>query len=105
MFLKGMFAIFLLTVWVVAGCSQDESNLDAPHPDAVATFNGGVITKAQLNAKYESLMSCCKARYQGHAGRRNLIKEMVLPAVISEEIKHKKIDLLLRHLLQYFLFL
>jgi parvulin-like peptidyl-prolyl isomerase len=87
-----MLAFLLLIALGVAGCSRDEPGLDPPHPNAVATFNGGVITKAQLMAKYEGLMACCKERYQGNAGRRNLIKEMVLPAVISEEIKHKKID-------------
>jgi parvulin-like peptidyl-prolyl isomerase len=59
----------------------------------VASFNGGVITKAQIKAKYESLMPCCKDRYQGEEGRRSLIKEMVLPDVISREIKHRKIDI------------
>ena len=62
MFLKRIFPFFLLTVLVVAGCSQDESDLDPPDPNVVATFSGGVITKAQVNAKYESLMPCCKAR-------------------------------------------
>jgi parvulin-like peptidyl-prolyl isomerase len=92
MFIKRIFAFLFLTALVVAGCSRDDSNLDPPHPDAVATFRGGVITKAQLKAKYDSLMACCKERYQGNSGRRNLIKEMVLPVVISEEVKHKKID-------------
>ncbi len=90
MFLKRMFPFFLLTVLVVAGCSQDESDLGPPDPNVVAAFNGGVITKAQVTAKYESLMPCCKDRYQGEEGRRALIKEMVLPAVISKAIKYKK---------------
>ena len=93
MFLKRISPFFLLTLLVVTGCSQDEANLDPPHPDAVASFNGGVITKAKVKAKYESLMPCCKDRYQGEEGRRSLIKEMVLPDVISREIKHRKIDI------------
>jgi parvulin-like peptidyl-prolyl isomerase len=93
MFLKRVSPFFLLIVFVVTGCSQDEANLDPPHPDAVASFSGGVITKAQIKAKYESLMPCCKDRYQGKDGRRNLIKEMVLPEVIANEIKRRKIDI------------
>jgi hypothetical protein len=93
MFLKRISPLFLLTLLVVTGCSRDEANFDPPHPDAVASFNGGVITKAQIKAKYESLMPCCKDRYQGEEGRRSLIKEMVLPDVISREIKHRKIDI------------
>ncbi|CAB1059508.1 hypothetical protein D1BOALGB6SA_4270 [Olavius sp. associated proteobacterium Delta 1] len=93
MFLKRVFPFFLLTVLVVGGCSREESSLEPPDPNVVATFKGGAITKDQVNAKYESLMPCCKDRYEGEEGRRVLIKEMVLPAVISKAIKHKKIDL------------
>ena len=93
MFLKRVSTFFLLTLLAVTGCSQDEANFDPPHPEAVASYNGGVITKAQVKAKYESLMPCCKDRYQGEEGRRSLIKEMVLPEVISKEIKYRKIDI------------
>jgi parvulin-like peptidyl-prolyl isomerase len=93
MFLKRMFPFFLLAVLVVAGCSRDESSLEPPDPNVVAAFDGGVITKDQVNTKYESLMPCCVGRYEGEEGRRVLIKEMVLPAVISKAIKSKKIDL------------
>lgn len=93
MFLKRVFPLFILTVLIVAGCSRDESNLEPLDPNVVAAFNGGVITKDQVNAKYESLMPCCIGRYEGEEGRRVLIKEMVLPAVISQAIKSKKIDL------------
>jgi len=52
-----------------------------------------VITKDQLKARFDGLMPCCKGRYQGGEGARTLIKEMVLPTVISQAIKQKKIDL------------
>ncbi|UCD78240.1 MAG: peptidyl-prolyl cis-trans isomerase [Desulfobacterales bacterium] len=93
MFLKRVFPCFFLAALVLAGCSRDESNPSPPDPNIVASFNGGVITKAQVNAKYDSLMPCCKDRYEGEEGRRSLIKEMVLPTVISQAIKSKKIDL------------
>jgi parvulin-like peptidyl-prolyl isomerase len=38
-------------------------------------------------------MPCCKGRYEGEEGTRALIKEMVLPSVIAQAIKQKKIDL------------
>ena len=79
MFLRRMFLIFLLFSLVVFGCGQEEADTDPPNPDVVATFNGGVITKGQVNAKFEGLMPCCKGRYQGEEGRRELIKEMVCP--------------------------
>jgi parvulin-like peptidyl-prolyl isomerase len=78
---------------VVFGCSQEKASTDPPNPDVVASFNGGVITKDQVNAKFEGLMPCCKGRYQGEEGRRELIKEMVLPVVISRAIKQKRIDI------------
>jgi parvulin-like peptidyl-prolyl isomerase len=93
MFLKRVFPFFILTYLVAAGCSPDESNLEPPDPNVVATFNGGVITKSQVSAKYENLMPCCIGRYEGEEGHRTLIKEMALPAVISKAIKQKKIDL------------
>ncbi len=93
MFLRRMFLIFLLFSLVVFGCGQNEADTDPPNPDVVATFNGGVITKDQINAKFEGLMPCCKGRYQGEEGRRELIKEIVLPVVISRTIKHKRIDI------------
>ncbi|UCE51402.1 MAG: peptidyl-prolyl cis-trans isomerase [Desulfobacterales bacterium] len=90
---KRMSLIVLLIALLVVGCGQKESNPIPPHPNAVASYKGGVITKDQIKAKYDSLMACCKDRYQGSDGRRRLIKEMVLPVVISRAIKHKKIDL------------
>jgi peptidyl-prolyl cis-trans isomerase D len=93
MFLKRVFPCFILAALVLAGCSRDESNPSPPDPNVVASFNGGVVTKAQVKAKYDSLMAHCKARYEGEEGRRTLIREMVLPAVISKAIKSKKIDL------------
>jgi hypothetical protein len=88
-----MFLIFLLPFLVVFGCSQEKASTDPPNTDVVASFNGGVITKDQVNAKFEGLMPCCKDRYRGEEGRRELIKEMVLPVVISQAIKHKRIDI------------
>jgi hypothetical protein len=88
-----MFLIFLLPFLVVFGCSQEKASTDPPNPDVVASFNGGVITKDQVNAKFEGLMPCCKDRYRGEEGRRELIKEMVLPVVISRTIKQKRIDI------------
>jgi hypothetical protein len=93
MYGKRMFLTLLLIVLLVVGCSQKESNPIPPHPNAVASYTGGVISKDQIKAKYDSLMACCKDRYQGTEGRRKLIKEMVLPVVISQTIKQKKIDL------------
>ncbi len=93
MFLKRMIPFLVLSFLVVAGCSREDGYKSPPGPDVVASFDGGVITKAQVAAKFESLMPCCKGRYQGDEGRRTLLKEMVLPVVISRAIKQKKIDL------------
>lgn len=92
MFLKRVLPYFVSLLLLVIGCSREEVNRDPPGPDVVASFKGGVITKDQVNDKYESLMPCCKGRYQGEDGRRVLIKEMVLPTVISRAIKQQKID-------------
>jgi len=91
--LKRVFPALILALFVLAACSSEKANSDLPAPNAVASFNGGIITKDQIQTKFESLMACCKERYQDEAGRRKLIKEMVLPVVISEAIKEKKIDL------------
>jgi hypothetical protein len=93
MFFKQILPVVVLTFFVMAGCSQKEQGTDPPGPDVVASFSGGVITKDQVNAKFEGLMPCCKGRYQGEEGRRALLKEMVLPVVISRTIKQQKIDL------------
>ena len=78
---------------VLLGCSRDRASLEPPNPDVVASFNGGMITKAQLDDKFESFLPCCKGRYQGLEGHKVLIKELALPQVISQAIKQKKIDL------------
>jgi parvulin-like peptidyl-prolyl isomerase len=93
MFLRQILPFVVLIFFVTAGCSQKEQGTDPPGPDVVASFSGGLITKDQVNAKFESLMPCCKGRYQGEEGRRALLKEMVLPVVISRTIKQQKIDL------------
>jgi len=93
MFLKRVFPYVVSLSLLVIGCSREEVNRDPPGPNVVAAFKGGVITKDQVNDKYESLMPCCKGRYQGEEGRRVMIKEMVLPTVISQAIKQHKIDL------------
>jgi|GEM_PF-2471548 len=92
MFLKRVFPFVVSILLLVIGCSREEVNRDPPGPDVVASFKDGVITKDQVNNKYESLMPCCKGRYQGEDGRRVLIKEMVMPTVISRAIKQQNID-------------
>jgi parvulin-like peptidyl-prolyl isomerase len=92
MFLKRVVPYIVPILLLVIGCSREEVNRDPPDPDVVASFKGGVITKDQVNNKYESLMPCCKGRYNGEDGRRVLIKEMVLPTVISRAIKQQNID-------------
>lgn len=93
MFLKRMWPFFFLPLLVGLGCSQRDGGASPPSADVVASFNGGVITRGQLKAKFESLLPCCKGRYQGEEGARNLVKEMVLPTVITQAIKQKKMDL------------
>jgi parvulin-like peptidyl-prolyl isomerase len=78
---------------MVSGCSRGDGSTNPANPNVVASFNGGVITKDQLKARFDGLMPCCKGRYQGEEGARALIKDMVLPAVISQAIKKEKIDL------------
>jgi parvulin-like peptidyl-prolyl isomerase len=75
------------------GCGQEDLSSAPPHPNAVASFNGGVITRDQVKARFGELMPCCKGRYQGEQGTKALVKDMVLPAVIAQAIKEKKIDL------------
>ncbi len=91
--LRRIFPLIVLPILMVFGCSQEDVNTAPPNPNVVASFNGGTITKDQLKAKYNSLMSCCKGRYQGEEGARALIKDMVLPTVIGQAIKGKNIDL------------
>jgi parvulin-like peptidyl-prolyl isomerase len=85
--------LFILAVLLLVGCGQGDVDSNSPDPDVVASFSGGVITKDQLGARFDGLMPCCKGRYEGVEGSRELIKEMVLPVVISKAIKQKKIDL------------
>ena len=93
MFMRRVVPVLILAGLIIAGCSREDEKMAPPDPNVVASFNGGVITKDQIQAKFESLMSCCKDRYEGEEGRRTLVKEMVLPIVISEAIQQKKIDL------------
>ncbi len=93
MFRRWIFPVCVLFFLLFAGCAQDEKSTGPPGPDVVASYQGGVIIKDQVNAKFDGLMSCCKGRYQGEAGRQTLIKEMVLPVVISRAIKDQRIDL------------
>jgi len=93
MFMRRVIPVLILSGLIIAGCSRDDEKMAPPDPNVVASFNSGIITKDQIQAKFESLMSCCKDRYEGEDGRRTLVKEMVLPVVISQAIKHKKIDL------------
>lgn len=78
---------------VALGCERGDVGTPPPTPDVVASYNGGVITKGQLKAKFEGLMPCCRGRYEGMTGRKALIKDMVLPVAIAKAIKEKKIDL------------
>jgi len=91
--LRHIFLLIVLPILMVSGCSRGDSGTNPANPNVVASFNGGVITKGQLKARFDGLMPCCKGRYQGEEGARALIKDMVLPAVISQAIKEKKIDL------------
>ncbi len=90
---KWILPLIALSVLLGWGCSGQDPAAAPPTPDAVAAFNGGLITKAELKARFDDLMPCCKGRYGGDEGARTLIKEMVLPSVIAQAIKHKKIDL------------
>ncbi|MFQ6078688.1 MAG: peptidylprolyl isomerase, partial [Thermodesulfobacteriota bacterium] len=83
----------VLSLFVASGCGRRDAGIDPPNPNVVASFSGGVITRGQLNTKFEGLMPCCKGRYRGMEGRKALIKDMVLPVVIANAIKRKKIDL------------
>jgi len=91
--LRHIFPFFVLPILMVFGCSRGDSGTNPANPNVVVSFNGGVITKDQVKARFDGLMPCCKERYQGEEGTRALIKDMVLPAVISQAIKEKKIDL------------
>ncbi|NIV98206.1 hypothetical protein GWN26_03270, partial [Candidatus Saccharibacteria bacterium] len=91
--MRRVIPVFVLAGLIIAGCGQGDEKMTSPGPNVVASFNGGVITKEQIQSKFESLMSCCKDRYQDEEGRRKLVKEMVLPMVISQAIQQKKIDL------------
>jgi parvulin-like peptidyl-prolyl isomerase len=90
---KWILPLIAFSVLLGWGCSGEDPDAAPPPPNAVAAFNGGLITKAQLKARFDDLMPCCKGRYKGDEGARTLIKEMVLPSVIAQAIKHKKIDL------------
>lgn len=92
MFLRRLFPFLVLSILVGSGCGKNDSSIDPPGPDVVASFEGGMITKAQLKDRFNDLMPCCKGRYEGETGARALIKEMVLPDVIAKTIKQKKID-------------
>lgn len=81
---------FLVLGW---GCGREDLNAPPPTPDAVASFNGGLITKTQLKARFDELMPCCVGRYEGVQGAKALIKEMVLPTVIARAVKEKRINL------------
>ncbi len=94
MFLRRITPLYILFLLVAWGCSssQDATNTP-PVPNAVASYNAGVITKDQLEARFDELLPCCKGRYQGDDGVRALIKQMVLPTVVVQAIKQDKIDL------------
>ena len=92
MFVPRITPVLVLSLLVVSGCGQTVGKLDPPSPDVVAAYGGGVITQAQLQSKFDSLMPCCKGRYEGIDGRKTLLKEMMLPQVIAQTIKEKKID-------------
>ena len=93
MFLRWISPLIVLSILVGLGCGQEDLSSAPPHPNAVASFNGGVITRDQVKARFGELMPCCKGRYQGEQGTKALVKDMVLPAVIAQAIKEKKIDL------------
>jgi parvulin-like peptidyl-prolyl isomerase len=82
-----------LSVLMGWGCSGEDLSAAPPSPNVIASFNGGLITKEQLKARFDDLMPCCKGRYKGEEGTRTLLKEMVLPSAIAQSIKQKKIDL------------
>ncbi len=90
-----MFPLIVLPVLLALGCSRGDSVTALPDSNAVASFNGGLslITKDQFKAKFEGLLPCCKERYQGQEGAKALIKDMVLPMVITQAVKQKKINL------------
>jgi len=90
---RRLFSLILLPVLVGLGCGRGDVGSEPPNPDVVASYNGGVITKDLLKAKFNGLMPCCKSRYPGIEGGRKLIKEMVLPMVIAKAVREKKIDL------------
>jgi parvulin-like peptidyl-prolyl isomerase len=90
---KRIFLYFTLPLFMISGCGQGGGEIHPSNPKVVASFNGGEITQDQLKAKYEELMPCCKERYQGAEGQKTFIKQMVLPAVIADTIKKKKINI------------
>ncbi|NIO04038.1 MAG: hypothetical protein GTN74_05325, partial [Proteobacteria bacterium] len=90
---RRILSLMLLPILVGLGCNRGEVGSDPLNAEVVASFNGGMITKDQIKAKYDGLMPCCKGRFQGVDGGRKLIKDMVLPVVIAKAIKEKKIDL------------
>jgi parvulin-like peptidyl-prolyl isomerase len=93
--LRRIFPLIVLPVLLALGCSRGDSGGASLNPNAVASYNGGLslITKDQLKAKFEGLLPCCKERYQGQEGAKTLIKDMALPAVITQAVKQKKINL------------
>lgn len=93
MVLRRIAPFIVVPLLVASGCGRGDVDTGPPNPNVVASFTGGEITRDQLKAKFEGLMSCCKGRYQGMKGRKALIKDMVLPVAVAKVIKQKKIDL------------
>ena len=88
-----MVLYFILPLFIISGCGRGGGETHPPNPNVVASFNGGNITRDPLKAKFEGLMPCCRERYQGMEGQKTFIKQMVLPAVMADTIKKKKINI------------
>jgi len=93
MFLKRILPFLILPLFLGLGCTRQGPDVEPPGPNVVASYDGGMITRDQLKEKFDSLLPCCIGRYEGVDGARALVKEMVLPVVVSKAIKLKKIDL------------
>ncbi len=57
--LRHIFLLIVLPILMVSGCSRGDSGTNPANPNVVASFNGGVITKDQLKARFDGLMPCC----------------------------------------------
>lgn len=56
MFLRWISPLIILSILVGSGCGQEDLSAAPPDPNAVASFNGGVITRDQVKARYDELL-------------------------------------------------